>query len=83
MTRPAVYVERNVDLRSCNHCCSGKAINITYSESVFVALGIQHARCMLYFFICGLSGFTIFVHISQRHDLKKKKILYIKCPEYF
>jgi hypothetical protein len=31
--------------RSCNHCCSGKAVR-TYSESVFVALGIQHARRM-------------------------------------
>jgi hypothetical protein len=24
--------------------CSGKTINITYSESVFIALGIQHAE---------------------------------------
>ena len=27
--------------RSCNHCCSGKAISITYSECMFVDLGTQ------------------------------------------
>jgi len=35
--------KRNIEARSCNHCCSGKAVSITYSESVFVALVIQHA----------------------------------------
>ena len=25
----------------CNHCCSGKALSITYSECVFATLGIQ------------------------------------------
>jgi len=28
-----MYVERNIEALSCNHCCRGKAI-ITYSESV-------------------------------------------------
>ena len=37
-----MYVYRNNDARSCNHCCSAKGINSTYSEYVFVALGIQH-----------------------------------------
>ena len=36
-----------MEARSCSHCCSGKAISITYSESVFVALGIQQVvMCM-------------------------------------
>ena len=33
--------EKTGKARSCNHCCSGKAIRITYSECVFVALGIK------------------------------------------
>jgi hypothetical protein len=41
-----VYVQRNVVKRSCNHRCSAKAISITHSEGVFVALGIQHAMRM-------------------------------------
>jgi hypothetical protein len=27
-----------------NHCCRGEAISITYSECVFVALVMQHAK---------------------------------------
>ena len=44
---------------SCKHCCGEKAIRITYSERVFVALGIQHAMRMssYYILICGLSWF--------------------------
>jgi hypothetical protein len=39
---------------SCNHCCSGKAVSITYSECVFVDLGIHHAIHMHHIVICGL-----------------------------
>jgi hypothetical protein len=37
----SLYVKRNVEGCSCNHCCSGKAISITYigNVCVFVALG--------------------------------------------
>jgi hypothetical protein len=40
------YVYRSIGARSCNHCCSGKAVSVTYSECVFVALGIQYAMCV-------------------------------------
>jgi len=42
-TRQAMYVQLNTEVRSCNHCHSGKAISITYSDCVFLDLGIQHA----------------------------------------
>ena len=29
-----MYVQRNTQARSCNHCCGGKAVSITYSECV-------------------------------------------------
>jgi hypothetical protein len=35
-----MYVKRNLEARSHNHCRSGKAKIITYTESVFVALVI-------------------------------------------
>jgi hypothetical protein len=38
--------KRNIKARSCNHCCSGKSISITYYECVSIALGIQHAMRM-------------------------------------
>jgi len=43
---------------SRNRYCSGKAVSVTYSGCVFVALVIQHA--MRHVVICGLSSSTIF-----------------------
>ena len=45
-TRQAMYAVLNIEALSCNHCCDGKAINITYSKCVIVALFIQHAKRM-------------------------------------
>jgi hypothetical protein len=38
--------KRNILARSRNHCCCGKALSITYSKCVSVALIIQHAMRM-------------------------------------
>jgi len=37
---------RNIEARSRNHFCCGKAASITYSECVSVALVFQHAERM-------------------------------------
>jgi hypothetical protein len=58
LIKQALYVKPNIETRSCNHYCSGKAISITYYEYVFVALGIQHAMHMRSIIIRGLSGST-------------------------
>ena len=51
-----------------------KAISITYSECVFVALGIQHKMHVRHIAICVLSGSTTFLHIiSRTADFRKKK----------
>jgi len=62
----ALYVLRNTEASSLNHCCSGKAISIAYSECVFVDSGIQHAMRMRHIVICGQSGSTIFFHIFSQ-----------------
>jgi hypothetical protein len=58
--------KHNIGACSCNHCCCGKAVSMTYFECVSIALDIQHAKCTCCYYtvICGLSGSTIFFHIS-------------------
>ena len=47
--QPLKFTVKNkmgMEVRSHNHCCHGKAINITYSGCVSVTLVIQHAKRM-------------------------------------
>jgi len=75
-----MYVERNGDMRSRNHCCRGKAISSTYSECVSVALVIKHAKRTRHIVICGLSGSTIFfLHYLINGTIFEKKLLNTKC----
>jgi len=62
-TRQAMYVEHNTESRSCNRCCSGEAISITYSECVSVVLGIQQAMRVRQVVILGPFGSTKFFRI--------------------
>ena len=39
-------MQRKIEARSLNHCCTGEAICTVYCECVFVALGIQHGKRM-------------------------------------
>jgi len=55
-----MYINCNIEVRSRNHVCSGRAINITYSVHVSVALVIQHAKRMRRFVTYGLPASTIF-----------------------
>jgi hypothetical protein len=70
--------ERNFEVRSCYHCCCNKAIRITYSECVFLALGIQHAkrvrRIILTFLACSdVPYFSTLSH--KRQDFRGEKYL--------
>ena len=82
-TGSALYVDvaRNVQERFRNHCCSGKAIRITYSECVFVSLGIQHAMSMRHIVICDLPGSSTLSH--KRYDFRRSKTLYTKCYFFY
>jgi len=64
--------KRNTEVRSSNHCCCGKAINITYSEYVSVALATRHTKRMrpLIFSFVACLDLPYFSTLShKRHDL--------------
>jgi hypothetical protein len=60
-----MYIKRNIEAPSCNYCCSGKPISITYSECVFVAsvYAASNGHAPYYMVIRGLSTSTKFFHI--------------------
>jgi ribulose-5-phosphate 4-epimerase/fuculose-1-phosphate aldolase len=85
-------VYRNNEARSCIHCCGVKAITITYSESVLLALVIPHAMRMRHIITCGPPRSTIFFHIISQTVRFSKKVteqkmcfdfLYNLRPKYF
>ena len=87
-----MYAKRKAEVPSFSHFCSGKTINITHSQSVFVALGIQHAKRVRHTVICGLSGSTIVFYIISQTEKFMKNVFENKmcfdflckvCVKYF
>ena len=75
-----VYIQRNTEERACNHCCSRKAVSITYSECVFLALGMQQAVRMRHIVTFGLSGcIAFFPHYLISGTIFGKTLPNIKC----
>jgi len=53
------------------HCWGGKAFGVTYSECVFVELGIQHPVSTNSIVICGLPQY-LYRLSHKRHGFRKK-----------
>ena len=78
-----LYVYRNIEVRSCNSCCSGKAVSVTCSVCVCVALVIQHEMRMRHIVTEAYPALQYFSTLShKRHDIWKK-LLNTKCVFWF
>jgi hypothetical protein len=71
-----MYVGRNDEACSHNHCCLGKAISITYSECLSVALVIWHAKHMHHIILSPVVCPTLpyFLTSHKWHDFQEKVI---------
>jgi len=71
VTRKPVNVRSHAEARSCNHCFSGKAISITYSESVFVAClsKTQNAFAFVYC-LWPLRLYSSFLYCHKWHEFR-------------
>jgi hypothetical protein len=66
------------------HCYGGKAINITYCECVFVALGMQHALSMGRVTLSSVARAAVhyFSTSHKQQDFRKKDNVRKMCFEF-
>jgi hypothetical protein len=70
--------KRNIEARSRNHCCRGKAISVTHSECVCSLIyPACKAHAHYYIVICGLSGRNL-LNVKLCFDF-----LYNFCLQHF
>jgi hypothetical protein len=67
----------NIEACSCNHCCRGNTISITYSQCVSVALVIRHAKrsAVLYCHLWPVWLYHIFPHYLINGTIFWKKVI--------
>jgi len=86
VTKAGKHVERNIDARTRNYWWRRKAVRITCSECVFVALGIQHAkrmRCIILWSVACLALPCFFRISHKRHDFRKESYWTKMCVLIF
>jgi len=80
--QPCTYI---IEACAHNHCCHGKAICITYSECVFVASVIQHAKRICCKIVSSVTCVTVpyFSHYLINGKIFRKTLPNIKCVMIF
>jgi hypothetical protein len=75
----------SIETRSCNHCYRGKAVSISYSECVYVALVIEYAKRMRRVIMSSVACLAvhIFQHYFRNGTIFGNILLKIKCVVWF
>ena len=73
----------NTEGHSLNHCCSGKAIVITYSDCVSVAIVIHHATCVFYCHLWPLQIYHTFPRYLVNATIFGRRLLKTNCVFWF
>ena len=75
----------NIEWRSCNHCCSGKAVSVTYSKCVSVALvtSMQCASSVLYCHPWSIWLYHIFPHYVINGTIFERNLFNTKCVFWY
>jgi hypothetical protein len=66
----------NIEALSRNHCCHGKAISITSSECVSVALVIQHAKRMHHVILSSVACWALPYFSTLSHTSRFSEHIY-------
>ena len=76
----------NIEARSRNCYCSGKAINITYCDCVSVSLVTRHAKRIRHIILPSVACLVVpcfFLHYLINGTILDKKLVTIKCVFWF
>ena len=83
--RQAMYVQCNIQVCSCNHCCPRKAVSITNYEHVSLALIIQHTKRMRHIILLYVACLAqqYFTTLSHKQHTFGEKVQNITCLFWF
>jgi len=76
-----MYVQRNSEALSRNHCCRGRKVTIPYSQFVYVALVTQHSmrRITLSYVACLVVLYFFFKLSHERHNFRERVTEHKMC----
>jgi len=72
----------NIEARSRNHCCRGKATSVTYSDCVSVAFVIEYAMCKSGIILSAVPCLALLYFSASSHkvcDFTKKITAHKMC----
>jgi len=78
-----MYIECNIEVHSCKHCCNGRAISITYSKGGYVDLGVQHVMRMCHSHVACLALQYFSTLSYKQHNFRRDVIEYEICVLIF